>query len=247
LKLPLTPEEEEEAREQAATLSAPSTTNDAAATASDDDNDALGAPSDTSLKSLVLSCDAVILDITRDLATSEAILTLLQQQPQLDEPITVVGVSTVMTWDQSRKTKRRGLKEADYKLRKPSLQYANTKVLETLVLNAESDNVRSLVVAPGVLFGRGEDELHELFKRAWLCEAATQTLPIIGDGRNYVPTIHVADLAQVVVASIQTPPDDRRYIVAVDRAAMTQAKLVQALSSGVGTGGVYVPPVSVFL
>ena len=59
---------------------------------------------------------------------------------------------------------------------------------------------------------------------------------IIGDGKNFIPTIHVRDLARVTKKIVD---DDisKDYIFAVDRTKRpTQKRLVKAISKGVGTG-----------
>lgn len=50
------------------------------------------------------------------------------------------------------------------------------------------------VVAAGLTYGQGEDIFHFMFKMAWYGGIAH--LPVFGDGQNFVPTIHVLDLAR---------------------------------------------------
>lgn len=107
-------------------------------------------------------------------------------------------------------------------------------MMETLVLSAQKEMLKTLVVAPGILYGKGEDAFHSLFREAWMCETAG--LPIIGDGNNVIPTIHVADLCSMLLTVMGAPPAEKQYIVAVDQANLTQKAIVQAISSGIGQG-----------
>lgn len=67
-------------------------------------------------------------------------------------------------------------------------------------------------MATGIPFGRGEGPLHYLFKTAWLLH--DPAVPVIGEGKNTLPTIHVSDLAHVLVNVVERRPD-RHYILAV--------------------------------
>jgi adenylate kinase len=51
-----------------------------------------------------------------------------------------------------------------------------------------------------------------------------------------VPTIHVTDLARMVKKVYESKPE-KQYIFAIDNTRRpTQKKLIQAISSGIGTG-----------
>lgn len=58
-------------------------------------------------------------------------------------------------------------------------------------------------------------------------------------GKNYVPTIHVKDLARMVKKVYETKPPlpDKQYIFAIDNTRKpTQKRLIAAISNGIGTG-----------
>jgi nucleoside-diphosphate-sugar epimerase len=83
----------------------------------------------------------------------------------------------------------------------PKFQYL--KNLENLALTACKINqkLRVHVLCSGLPFGNGEanDIFYEFFRRAWLsAHPELAALPIIGSGKNSMPTIHVNDLAQCV-------------------------------------------------
>ena len=86
------------------------------------------------------------------------------------------------------------------------------------------------------MYGKGESIFNNHFKKAWLQNP--EKLPFIGEGKNLVPTIHVTDLARMVKKVYETKPE-KNYIFAIDNTRRpTQKKLIQAISSGIGTGGI---------
>lgn len=127
--------------------------------------------------------------------------------------------------------------EEDFKLRVPSEEYEEIKQIEDEVLAFKKDNVRIYILASGIMYGAGESILESHFKRAWLQEPPS--LPYLGVGKNYVPTVHVKDLARMVKKIYETKPTlpDKQYIFAVDNTRKPQQKrLIAAISNGIGTG-----------
>ncbi|NXO59463.1 KAD7 kinase, partial [Aramus guarauna] len=101
------------------------------------------------------------------------------------------------------------------------------------------------VVASGHQYGAGEGVFHYFFKIGWLSE--TPVIPVFGDGNNFIPTIHVLDLAAV----LQNVADHRprsHYILAVDESMHTLQELVKCISKNVGPGKIEkVPKENAFL
>jgi len=119
-------------------------------------------------------------------------------------------------------------------MRQSSEEYASVREAEELVLNFKRDNVKTYVIAAGVLYGKGEAILNSHFKKAWLQEPPR--LPVVGQGNNLVPTVHVTDLARMVKKIYETKPE-RQYIFGIDTTKKpTQKKLIAAISNGIGTG-----------
>ena len=57
------------------------------------------------------------------------------------------------------------------------------------------------VVCSGLPYGNGEsnDIFYEFFRSAWLSlHPDLASLPIIGHGKNRIPTIHITDLARSI-------------------------------------------------
>ena len=124
--------------------------------------------------------------------------------------------------------------EEDYEKRAASREYAKIKEVEDRVLSFKKENVKTYVISAGVLYGLGEAIFNHHFERAWKQDPVK--LPVIGEGKNYVPTIHVKDLARMVKKIFEAPPE-QKYIFGIDNTQKpTQRKLIQAISDGIGTG-----------
>lgn len=198
------------------------------------DNELITQKADSTLGETLLQCDAVVLNLNGNSDEVTSIMTFLKSQ-ELDNEITVIGVSTLLTWASTKKSDRDQIfSERSYKKRKSSVQFKPVKLLESLVLNSQKENLNTYVVAPGILYGKGEHEFHHLFKNGWLCEEPA--LPILGNGNNRLPTIHVTDLASIILATAQAPPIDQQYIVAVDGGQASQKEIVESISTGLGNG-----------
>jgi adenylate kinase len=89
-------------------------------------------------------------------------------------------------------------------------------------------------VAAGLLYGAGESLFHFLFKSAW--HGDTPALPVFGDGTNILPTIHIHDLASVVVNLADSRPSKPHYLIAVDDSKNTLREVVTAISRQLSTG-----------
>lgn len=123
--------------------------------------------------------------------------------------------------------------EADWGDRQPLEKYRRWKELEDLVLGA-GDQLQAYVICSGLLYGLGEYKLQSHFRAAWL--ENPKALPYVTPGTNYVHAIHVADLAKCVKFVIENKPE-QKYLLGIDNSANpTQLALVQAISSGIGTG-----------
>lgn len=96
--------------------------------------------------------------------------------------------------------------------------------------------MNTCVISSGILYGAGEEDMFAIFQDAWMCE--NESITMIGEGNNTIPTIHVADLAAVVEAVGGSFPGDQQYVVATDKSNMTQKQIVEAIAKGLGTGKV---------
>ena len=68
-------------------------------------------------------------------------------------------------------------------------------------------------------------------------------LPYVGDGENLIPTIHVDDLAKFVLKVADSPPEELKYIFAIDNTQdRRQINIMQSISEYMGTGEVVSVP-----
>lgn len=109
-------------------------------------------------------------------------------------------------------------------------------MIETLALSAANTNpmLKTYIVCPGFIYGCGEEIFYDYFKMAWLQNPTR--LPVIGDGKNPIPTIHILDLIGLVKRVIERKPV-AKYIFAVDRTKNTSLKsIISSISKAVGNG-----------
>jgi hypothetical protein len=100
----------------------------------------------------------VILDLVDDPDRSATLVKVLKDgAADLESEITVIGVSSVMTWARTQSSKDAGssLSEQDYKTRKASVKYKGLRLLETTFLSSNTDNLSVYVVAAGIVYGQG--------------------------------------------------------------------------------------------
>lgn len=115
--------------------------------------------------------------------------------------------------------------EKDYQMRAASEEMQRIKEIEDAVLNFKKEGVKTYVISCGVLYGQGEEVFNTHFKKAWLQDP--QRLPVVGEGENLVPTIHVTDLARMVKKVHEAPPEEHPYIFGIDNTKKpTQKKLI---------------------
>mmetsp|Transcript_77223 Transcript_77223/g.145548 ORF Transcript_77223/g.145548 Transcript_77223/m.145548 type:complete len:900 (+) Transcript_77223:76-2775(+) len=198
----------------------------------------------------VLSCTLIVYDLhSADLQDVEKVAKQLKIA-KLEHPIIFVLISSVNVWaktvtervpiknEEEEEEEEEGaepkvvpdrpeeLKDTDLDRRTPAEEFESWKYLENLALSLRSkEKLRPHVVCSGILYGNGETVFNELFKAAWLTQASHV---IIEPGTNYIPCVHVRDVARLVrVIAI----DDTvgRYLLAVDKKRLTQAEIVQGI------------------
>ncbi len=103
--------------------------------------------------------------------------------------------------------------------------------LESDVLAASSAGIRTIVVRPGVVYGRGMG-LAGIFVQTANEKGAAYT---IGDGHNRWSAVHVEDLADLYVRLIEHGAPGLYH--AVDGAPVRMREVAEAASFGAGAGG----------
>ena len=148
----------------------------------------------------------------------------------------VIVFSSIFGW--KARSKGNSISKEDYPSRKAIDSTAMELESMTLGLSTLNSSITGCVVSCGVIYGMGEQSLFPNFKQAL---EQKENLRIYGRGNNYVPTIHVDDLAQL---AFDLDHDDGNGLhLAVDHSNITQRELVEAISQTIGSGQVDQVPI----
>ncbi|KAM6912180.1 adenylate kinase 7 [Xenentodon cancila] len=161
-------------------------------------------------------------------------------------PKMFILISTVMTWACSKPVHPEDpelpLTDEIFWIRRAHPNFRRHIDLEKKVVKmGKMDRAlfSTYVVASGLQFGMGEQIFQYFFKKSWLGQE--HDIPVFGDGKNIVPTIHIRDLASVVQNVIQNPPAPS-YLLAVDHAHNSMEDIIKAVAATLGPGRIQKRP-----
>ncbi|XP_049613122.1 adenylate kinase 7a isoform X1 [Syngnathus scovelli] len=194
----------------------------------------------------LLECDVVVYNISENANQDDiedatwAITALHGEMENFRSKKTFILVSTVLTWAMTKRPEtdeaEKFIAEDEFRKRRPhpSFKHHNNTEKQVLKLGTGKKNkLKGYVLAAGIQYGKGENLFHYFFKVSWLSEFSE--VPIFGEGTNFIPTIHVLDLAKAIQSLIDLKPKSK-YILAIDDSKSKLRDIVQAVSQVLGTG-----------
>ncbi|VDO08861.1 unnamed protein product [Rodentolepis nana] len=150
-------------------------------------------------------------------------------------------LSTVLTWSRTQylsdEDENSSFSDIDYRRRKAHPNYDKHIAAEKEIKRlGELNKIKFLtyVIASGVVYGEENDIFHRFLKAGWL---NSETLEVIEEGSNIIPTIYIADLASIIYETLNMCPTTH-YVLAVDGGNNTQLDIVKAISKNLTTGKV---------
>ena len=123
-------------------------------------------------------------------------------------------------------------KETEYQSRCPNSRYFYYKILETLTLSNKNPKLKAYVICPGFIYGCGEQFFFDYFRLAWM--GHLPYIPIVGEGNNFLPTIHILDLVQVIKRIIEKRPEQKYFFVCDRTKNPTMKNILNCIGNSIG-------------
>ena len=131
------------------------------------------------------------------------------------------------------KTKIFYYQETEYNKRVPNLKYLYYKILESNALSKNNNpKLKAYVICPGFIYGCGEDFFFNYFRLAWMQHLPY--IPIVGEGKNFIPTIHILDLVKIIRKIIEKKPAQKYFFVSDKTKNPTMRNILNSIGMGIG-------------
>ncbi|HUL87777.1 MAG TPA: NAD-dependent epimerase/dehydratase family protein [Pseudolabrys sp.] len=119
----------------------------------------------------------------------------------------------------------------------PTPQRASRVEIDEMVRNAADDGVRSVVIAPSLIYGLGHGLNSQSIQVPWLIKAAKKfgVAKHIGPGENRWANVHIDDLMGLYVLAIEKAPAGAFYYA--ENGENSMREVCEAISRMLGQGG----------
>jgi nucleoside-diphosphate-sugar epimerase len=119
----------------------------------------------------------------------------------------------------------------------PTPQRASRVEIDKMVRNAASDGVRSIVIAPSLIYGLGHGLNLQSIQVPWLIKVAKKfgVAKHIGSGENRWANVHIDDLMALYVLAIEKAPAGAFYYA--ENGENSMREVCEAISRMLGQGG----------
>eukprot|EP00055_Hartaetosiga_balthica_P008716 m.33333 g.33333 ORF g.33333 m.33333 type:complete len:687 (-) comp6444_c0_seq1:61-2121(-) len=191
----------------------------------------------------LFKCDVIVYDIAHSESQAQeaeaAVNKLRDHMEEWEGKKTFVCISSVLTWANTKPVDpddaEAAFQEGDYRKRRTHKNYKSQIDTEKIVYKCgkkTGGKFQSFIIASGVTYGEGEDTFHSVFRQAW--ELKKAFVPIYGSKDSFLPTIHISDLANVILHVIEGHVEGIKYILAVDEAQSTLGDITNCIAKAMG-------------
>jgi len=119
----------------------------------------------------------------------------------------------------------------------PTPQRAARVEIDTMVRNAAGNGVRSIVIAPSLIYGLGHGLNSQSIQVPWLIKTAKKfgVAKYIGPGKNRWANVHIDDLMALYMLAIEKAPAGAFYFA--ENGENSMREVCEAISRTLGQGG----------